>query len=278
MELNYLTQEIDRSAPVLIAAFLNGGIRSSLQSIVERHFPDEGAEKILKTFLPSQNDLQSFRRDLSLLVNEWIDSGRRTAHNGSISDSPWDRMARMDLLEVFGKACSASGSPRAVPLKDGRVRFDLYVPTSIAWKERRTAVSVCAIWWYVMLLDSPRRECFGRCDHCGEFFVRNRTPARKRPNKLGTFCPRHRSERKGKSVKQGRQARKDWLVGIAAKHYADWSRQKRRERAADWIAEKMRSELRCFRQRRQFAWVPIALSSRWIVRNEQQILRESRRG
>lgn len=274
MELNYPTKGLEIGAPSFIAAVLNCEVKGSLQRIVERYFPDEGVEKTLNCLFPLDREREEFVEELRRLVNQWLDSGKQKALDGSIVDDPWKRRANQQALRIFTKISRESHSLECLILEDGRVQFNLKLPDPAREKERRLAVGSMVVWWYTMLLDSPRRECFCKCDLCGEYFLRFRMPKRHPPTKTGIFCPRHKKQRKSRSIFNSRLNRHRMLVELASKFWSEWDGEKRRELRSDWIARRMRREMRSHPKRLQSG---ISITRKWVTRNSAAIEAELKR-
>lgn len=277
MKLIYPTMGEEREAPAFVAAILNCRVPRSFQSIVERAFAESGVEKIFARFFPHSHEREEFCQALRKLVDEWIDSGKEKQDDGQIVDDPWRRKANEQALRVFVKSCRVNASPRGFVLDGGRVQFRLDSPIPALMSDRRLAVGTLAIWWYVMLLDSPRRESLCRCDECGQYFLRLRMPKREAPTKRGIFCPEHKDKRKARSVNNTRQIRGQMLVELAAGFWLEWERKKPRDQLAGWIAKLMRTKLMRLQEKKRFAWVPIAISPKWVTRNKEKIEAEAER-
>src|SRR5208282_4982403 len=85
------------------------------------------------------------------------------------------------------------------------------------WQQRDLSVAVqdAAICLFLQWLDSPARTRLFRCDGCGTYFIRTRTPKRDTPIYHGTFCAACKSKGKDRArrTEDSRNNRTEEMIG-----------------------------------------------------------------
>lgn len=205
---------------------------------------------------------RAFLTTLSGLVDGWIESGRRDN-----LDNPLERTVPRRELEQF----MAKNPPVARLEADSRMVLFIQAP-----KDHRASAQDHALYWFAMLLDSPKRERLSKCEKCGQYIIRDRMPRKHHPLKRGVFCKIHRGKARARSMKDTRMDRTNELVLLAAKFWPEWNSQRGHQTRSKWIAAEINAHLPVwaggyFQNRDGTA------TGRWVTQHRQEIEAEVKR-
>lgn len=184
--------------------------------------------------------IDEFLSTLRGLVNQWIDSGRlRVEANG---EHPLDRSITTpvpgyaETLEIRLQRFFAMYPPHIVSGPTSASEFFAsFAPIYFSsWESLPNKSSDdllerardYAMFQFVRLLDSPGRYRIFRCDKCGQYFAKQRTPKREGIQR-GTFCPKHKAQGARLRMEELRKRKREILFDTAAKAWAGWLREHR---------------------------------------------------
>lgn len=182
---------------------LNGRLPQPILNVMVTGDPDG---------IPDQEAGQSaysFQRYLRELVDNWIDSGR----TGEL-ENPWEREAP-GMPEAYVKR-----NPPVLSM-DAEGPYLILVP----WKEGKSfAASVVdgALALFVQFIDSPECRRLFRCEGCGTYFMRERTPKKDTPIYRGSWCPKCKGKGSAKRTDESRANRTKQMVEWAADAWIKW--------------------------------------------------------
>ena len=238
-----LLPEIDpRPSLEAMVRALNG--EASAKDILGRFFPDyDGNEEDDFRKLLFFADLHKrmrveFLRVLRSCVNRWIDSGIDTdgterPHRRHLDD------LLFDLLEEWKKR----NPPLSLVTEDGIYIIGKRRPQPREPLQESLGEDV-AVWWFVKLLEDPRRNRVARCANpkCGGFFLRKREPRKELIH--GVCCKNCAGIASAERTTNSRNRKRDKFVQRAAAILIRDTARGGRSRSAAWIAERMNRDVR----------------------------------
>lgn len=220
------------------------------------HLPRERINAIVGG-VRSQRTVETFRSALRGLVDAWIESGRGS--NGV--DCPRERAVRRNVQFVllgYSKRNAVRWNYR-----DGRLR--IYATLRSHGNQEQDAFDAAALL-FILLLDSPGRARLARCDDCGTYFLRRRTPKKDTPIKRGSFCPEHKGKGSAKRTEKSRESRKNELIKRAADLWLKWKPARRYGKRSVWVADMVNQDLPDGAE---------AITGKWVTQNQQKIEAEA---
>jgi hypothetical protein len=251
------------SAAVLIAGFLNGIAPKSLMKVLMGAY-----------YVPTEiNDLliSEARNHLRRLVDQWIESGRKRSEGGG--DSPLDRTISWTspdyatpLFEILNGYVKR-GNLRARLRGDGRFFLSME-PSRVKSSDPFPGAREHATYWFVQLLNDPKRERLTRCDACGTYFLRVRTPKKATPIFRGTFCPNCKGKGGVKRMNATRENRTKQMVELASELWPKWRPLRQHGERSKWVAEMMNRKPRTSRA---------LITGKWVTQHRSEIEAEAKR-
>jgi hypothetical protein len=214
--------------PKDLLVFLNGPFPSHPKSVFWDTLLTGNSGKATK------EAISEFHVTLHSLVDSWLDSGRRGSE-----DRPWERIAPLQILKEF----MARNPPRLeIKKPNGSLCFFTW-PSTFKQTNQLIAAGDIATYLVLLLMDSPERARLSRCDVCGTYFVRARTPKKDTPIYHGVFCEKHKGKGGAKRTKKSRDDRKDRMVDLAAEFWPQWKPSRSHGKQSEWVAARMNKGL-----------------------------------
>ncbi len=123
---------------------------------------------------------------------------------------------------------------------------------------------------FLQLLDSPACRRLFRCDGCGVYFPRVRTPKKDTPILNGSYCAKCKGKGSARRTGKSRDSRANQMIRWAADVWEEWKPNQPHSygERAEWVAWKVN-------KRMPGVWSHIAKN--WITRHTDEIEAEVRR-
>jgi hypothetical protein len=204
-----------------------------------------------------------FHQALQLVVNKWIDSGKRDG-----KERPYRRVPPRDVLLEYTERNPAVWDIFA---PDGELRLQV-VPVSFFEKsDQKRAAYDAAVALFIQLLDSPKRARLFRCDGCRTYFLRQRMPKKDTPIERGSYCENCKREGKDRirRTEDSRGERTKQMIRWAADAWVQWKpkRQHGDEERAKWVTWKVNQQMITE------GWDPLQKTN-WVTRHTNKIQEE----
>lgn len=250
--------------PSNVAGVLNGKIRKGL---LESQAGAEGNPQEIKDAA-----VFVFLKHLRNLVDQWISSGKNVDHIEA--EDPWRRCVYwsstahpkpiVDALSRYTNVCA----PELLFGPNSQIEIGMLPksrqlrPLDVAWSR--------AVWWFVMLLDSPGRERLFSCDSCGKYFVRVRAPKKETLIYHGTYCKSCKDKGKDRARRtvESRNRRTEEKIRWAADAWSKWKQDRRHGKRSEWVAEQVNKNLLLRGE---------SIKGNWVTRNQNEIEAEVER-
>ncbi len=264
------TERGSRDYPEYLAAALNGQWNKDTLCFLAgfavprpgvRSAPQETRDAATKAFL----------RTLRGLVDHWIATGREND-----AENPWQRnvtASTPDYPQPIIKTLADyrdRNPPRVGIQGDGRFLVFPDLMRSEGWPTPEPNLEATlqrardfAVSEFLRLLESSGRERLFRCDNCGAYFVRLRTPKKDLPIKKGTFCENCAGRGGARRMGETRAARQEAKLKAAAEAWLRWNYSHRHPDQREWVAREVSK--RC----------GVEIQRNWVSRNLVEILKRA---
>jgi hypothetical protein len=192
--------------------------------------------------------IAEFKSTLRGLVDQWIDSGK--TNQTVAGDTPAQRsitwrspLYPKALFETLVKFWDRN-SPRVIVELNGSWTLQVGPkPQSAASQDSLHMAREFAIFEFARLLDSTSPERLYRCDGCGKYFVRERTPRKETPIYHGSFCEKCTDKGGARRTVDSRNRRTREMIGWAADAWAKWAPSRRYGTQSEWVAKQVTVKL-----------------------------------
>jgi hypothetical protein len=226
-----------------------------------------------------------FLKSLRLLVDSWIDSCKTAEY-----ERPWERIVTTSV-ESHLMAYVQRNPPALDFTSEGP--FLLVAPC--VWErpkqlpafartkeffhglgeENRERASQnfpfafdVALALFLQLLDSPERTRLFRCDGCGVYFMRTRSPKKDPPIYHGSWCAKCKNKGGAERTKNSRERRTAELVGWAADAWEQWKDDRKHGPRMEWILNRVNDRLGNYQNH---------IARNWVTRHKGEIEAEVER-
>jgi len=202
--------------------------------------------------------ISEFLHTLRQLVDQWLESGKDRV---KFAEQPWSRnvfwvsdtyQERIDRR--LQKFMDRNPPPNEFG-RDGRLApletvSHLWMPKPAAWpfpepelEDTLARARDHGIAEFQKFLGSSCPQRLFKCDGCGTYFVRTRTPKKETAIYHGAFCERCKHKGGARRTGTSRNRRLQEMIGWAADAWVKWKPKKPFVERSDWVTEKVNAKL-----------------------------------
>lgn len=210
----------------------------------------------------SPTALVIFHQALRLVVNKWIDSGKRDG-----KEWPNRRIPPRDVLLEYTERNPAVWDILA---PDGELRLQIVPGSFFEKSDQKRAAYDAAVALFIQLLDSPKRARLFSCDGCRTYFLRQRMPKKDKPIERGSYCENCKREGKDRirRTEDSRGERTKQMIGLAADVWPQWKQDRRHGERTEWVAQQVNKRRKSNRDR---------IAKNWVTHHQTEIEAEVER-